>query len=259
MMTNINVSSLPYGESGAGKTTFGISHPKIYMISTERDNEMIWNRHPLYRDNVVVHKQFMPDPANEELSLKVAYDPILANSTIVKCINEAKQMQKEGKIETLMIDNLTYLAMNKKMRIDKYEQQFSKQGNLNTEAMWGALGLWLYELFALHVTTFHGNLVVTAHQMREGEEAMEKKIDKGTDVFPDCLGSFRNKVLGMFSNIFYLQTVQDKEGDKYYARTSKANGVFAKNRFGLPRVIQNPSYQIIKTEIDKAMQTKEGK
>jgi len=209
---------------------------------------------PELRKNVVHYEYFLPDPQDEERTLKAVYNPIIANSTLVKEINKAKEMHAKGEVDTLVLDNLTYLSRNKWLHITKFEQQFSKQGNLNTEAMYGTLGNWLYELFQMYVMTFKGNLVVNAHLLKEGEEAMEKKMDKTIEYEADVLGGFRQRVKGLFSNFFCLEKMVDNTGKaRYFARTDKGAGKFAKNRFNLPTIIENPSYQTIEKAINEAM------
>lgn len=253
------VVSLNVGGSGSGKTHMAATYPKGYFIITEPNGaETFLNKESL-RGNVVGYEYFIPDPSDNDRSLKSMYGSV-QSSTIIKEIAIAKELQAKGEVETLVIDNLTYLIHNKWMHITKYEQQFSKQGELNKMAMYGSLRDWCYDFMLNYVMNFKGNIVVNAHEMLESDEAMEKKADKSSDIVPNIIGGFRNDIYGLFSNVFFLNKVLDKKDGKefyrHYAITNKRDGRNGKNRFNLPSIIENPSYATIKSAIDDAIKTK---
>ena len=258
-----NIVSLTVGESGVGKTHNASSYPKCYFIITEPNGEQTFLNKEELRKNVVAFEYFIPDPNDDGRTLKAMYGDV-QTSTIIKEINIAKEMAAKGEVETLVIDNLTYLVHNRWMYQCKFEKQFSKQGELNKMAMYGSLRDWCYDFMLNYVMNFKGNIVVNAHQILESDEAMEKKADKSSDIVPNIIGGFRNDIYGLFSNVFFLikeRAIENgKEVYKYKAITNKRDGRNAKNRFNLPSVIENPSYATIKQAIDLAMQTKqEGK
>ena len=75
---------------------------------------------------------------------------------------------------------------------------------------------------------------------------MERKVDKSTPVVSNILGGFREKIAGMFSASLYLE--KKRVGDnkyQYLARCQKGGQRDAKNRYGLPEIVENVSYQSI--------------
>jgi hypothetical protein len=251
-----NVVSLTVGAPGTGKTHLSATYPKCFFIITEPNGSETWMNKKELRDNVVGYEYFIPDASDNDKSLKAMYGNV-QTSTIIKEINLAKEMAKKGEVETLVLDNLTYLIHNKWMHIDKYEQQFSKQGERNKMAEYGSLRSWCYDFMLNYVMNFPGNIVINCHELLESDEAMERKIDKTIMYSPNIIGGFRDDIMGLVSNVFFLMKQQTKEGGKeiyrHYAITNKRDGRNGKNRFNLPSVIENPSYQTIKTEIDNAM------
>jgi len=256
------VVSLNVGGPGSGKTHNAATYPKCYFIITEPNSAETFLIKPDIRKNVVAYEYFIPDPADGDRSLKSMYGDV-KTSTIIKEINIAKEMAAKGEVETLVIDNVTYLVLNKWMHICKYEIQYGKSGEVNKQAMYSTLADWCWDFFVNYVINFKGNIVVTCHEVKESEEAMERKIDKSIEIVPSILGSFRDKILGLFSNVFFLTKEVVKENGKdvykYYARTNKGNQRNAKNRFNLPPVIENPSYEIIRKSIEESVTKKETK
>ena len=256
------VVSLNVGGPGAGKTHNASTYPKSFFIITEPNSSETFMIRPELRKNVVAYEYFIPDPSDNDRSLKSMYGD-LKTSNIVKEINLAKEMALKSEVETLVIDNITYLVLNKWMHISKYEIQYSKSGEVNKMAMYSSLRDWCYDFLVSYVLTFKGNIVINCHEVLESDEAMDKKVDKTFDIVPSILGSFRNDILGLVSNVFFLtkEVVKEngKDAYKYYARTNKGNQRNAKNRFNLPSVIENPSYEIIRKAIEESVTKKETK
>lgn len=233
------------GDTGCGKTHFASSYPNSYVIFTEPDSVQTLltsgNANNCY---YFEDKDCIPD-SDEALK---KYD-----KTIESHIKQAKKLHEEGKVETLVIDNFTYLAHNYWLQIVQFEQMYSKQGNVDTLKMYGVLKDKLYRLTLMKILTFPGNVVVTVHEQMENEEVMAKKPDQGDPVVPQIMGGFRSEIAGLFSAVLYLMvTLKDKEYI-YYALTSKMQQRRAKNRFNLPAVIKNPSYNSITEEIKKSL------
>ena len=94
---------------------------------------------------------------------------------------------------------------------------------------------------------------MTAHEMLESDEALDKKPDKSSPVLPSVLGGFRDKVGGMFSFVLYLIKLKDSSGYKYMCRTNKGNMRNAKSRILLPEIIEDISYPKLKQVIDQSL------
>ena len=159
-------------------------------------------------------------------------------------------MFKEGKVQTLAIDTLTYLTEYLWQFINAFHPKYTRSGELDTRGMYGELSTRLTRLVGMNIMSFPGNLVCTSHEMLESDEALDKKIDKSTPIVANVLGGFRNKLEGMFSLVMYLMKI-DKGGGvyEYWARTNKGNSRNAKSRLPLPATIQNISYSAIMESI----------
>lgn len=234
------------GETGTGKTHNMMTYPRIAVISTEPNHHLTWETKPELKKNLVAHTYFIPEDND-------TFKEYFIN--IKKKIAEYKKMFIDGKVDTLGIDNFTYLMKNRWIWQNKYQKLYSiKTGELDTRGMYGQLRSWAYQYVLMNIISFPGNVVLNTHLQVESEEAMKKKIDKSLDEVPNILGGFRDDIGGLFSNIFYLSKLEDKTkkgGYAFKARTNKGNGKNAKNRLGLPTIIDDVSYQAIM----KAVQT----
>ena len=168
-------------------------------------------------------------------------------------INKAKVLAKEGKVDTLIIDNLTYLILNRWMWLNEFQKIVTRTGEIDKRGMYGFLRTWCYNFMLMNVLNFPGNVVCSAHEMVESDEAMDKKIDKTMTNVANISGGFRNDIPGLFSNIFYLSKINKGKGEyKYVARCNVGNGKQAKNRFNLPEIIENFSYNTLMEAINKS-------
>jgi len=224
------------GGPGSGKTHFSATFPKFYSLLTEPDSHFIWTLNKELEKNCVGWDYFVPSSVGDT---KAVWDRLR------KAVLEAKDLFKQGKIETLVLDNLTYLSENLWNYLEKHDPTLSKQGNVDTLKMYGDLARDLYKFITYSCITFPGNFVLTVHEMQESDEAMAKKPDKSSPVVANVLGSFRNKVEGLFPVVLFLDKKETHDKNKpyqYMARTNKCDRRNAKNRFNLPERISNISY-----------------
>lgn len=237
------VKALVIGPPGCGKTYYSGTYPKSYWISTEPDGFSTIEMNPELHKNVVKQGYFIPSPIKD---VKQVFKEIQES-----CI-EAHQLAAKGEIETLVLDNITYLSENRWMYINQFEPEITKQGEPDVRSMYGKLGRWLYEFTLMNLCSFPGNVVVTAHIKQESDEAMKKKV--GTDdIVADILGGFRNQAPGMFSLVMFLEKIRIGDNKyKHMARVDIGNNKLAKNRYNLPEIIENVSYQTVLNAIIKA-------
>lgn len=238
------IKTLVVGPPGSGKTYHAGGYPKSYWMSTEPSGFETIECNPQLFKNVVKYQEFIPSPVKD---LKQVF------SEIQTSCKEAHEMAAKGEVETLVLDNITYLAENRWMFINKYQPETNRAGELDTRGMYGKLGRWLYEFTLMNICSFPGNVVVTSHIKQEHEEAMKKKIGN-EDIVADILGGFRNQAPGMFSLVMFIDKIKKDGKYLYVARVDVGQGKLAKNRYNLPEVIENVSYQTVVDAIAKAKQ-----
>jgi hypothetical protein len=261
------------GPFGSGKSYFAVSFPKVWYQGTEPGGieflKLPQNAHLLA--NLVEYRECLIDPnlgRNEIKALVEEFSaPTLAPRGVVKegqiytDLKAAHLAFKEQKVETLVFDNLTYLAQMFWMYINLIiRSDFeTKDGKIDTLKMYGYLSSWLYRFMMTHVVSFPGNVVVTCHLKDESAEKLEKKRDKQVSVVPSILGGFRDLAEGMFTASIYLEKkmlrVTDPKTSKvedqlrYWAycdtQTAYGSKILAKNRHGLPARMENITYAAI--------------
>lgn len=234
---------LSNGGSGTGKTYLGFTFPKIAYIGTEPNGLDTAKSNEALLNNLVWADEFIPSVSED---IKVTFD------RMEKSIEQAHKDQVDGKVETLFLDNFTFLAENRWIFINKHEPVRSSNGSLDTRGMYGTLSRWLYNFTLTRLLSFKGNVVVSCHEQAEGDEAMESKTNKAMTIAPAILGGFRDKVAGMFSASIYLEKKRKGENQyEYWARCQEGNQRPAKNRYNLPEMIKDVSYKTIFDSIGK--------
>lgn len=231
------------GGSGTGKTYFLFTCPKIAYQCTEPNGLDTARANPILLSNLVWADEYLPSVQED---IKVTFD------RLEKGIQQAHDDYAKGLIETLALDNYTYLAQNRWQYILKYEMAKTRQGEMDTRAMYGTLSRWLYNFTLTRILSFKGNVVVTCHEQTEGEEAMENKTNKAMTIAPAILGGFRDMAAGMFSASIYLEKKRKGENQyEYWARCQEGNSRPAKNRYNLPELLKDVSYTTIIASIGK--------
>lgn len=244
----INIKVMAIGSSGVGKSHFAATFPKCYFLLTEPGGEDTWLTNPELRNNVVGFDRFIPKDISDT---KQVFE------NLEKACAEAKELALKGEIETVVLDNMTYLAENRFIYINQFEKEIStRTGEVNNQAMFGKLARWLYNFTLMKLTSLPCNVVLTVHEKLESDEAMEKKPDKNSPVVPSILGGFRDDAPGLVSLVLYLGKTSLGGGKyKYVARTNLGQGKNAKSRYpNIPEIIENISYNTIYSEIQKSLQ-----
>ena len=156
----------------------------------------------------------------------------------------------------MVLDNFTYLAENRWIYINKYEQELSpRTGDVDTRSMYGKLSRWLYNFTLMKLLSLPANVVCNFHLKMEADEVMEKKPDKTNPLVPSLLGGFRDDAPGLFSLVLFLDKLSQGGGKyKYMARTNLGQGKNAKSRFpNLPETLENINYQVIRNAINQSI------
>lgn len=240
----MSIKVLVNGGPGTGKSFFGIGCPKVAWLLTEPGNLVLLDTHPEMAKNIAWSEEFIPSPVED----------IKANfARLDAAILKAHKDYAEKKVETLFLDNMSYLFENRWMYINQYEKLVTGSGAVDTRGMYGTLGRWGYKFTIMSLLSFPGNVIVSCHEMVEGDEAMANKVDKTTPIVPNILGGFREKIAGMFSASIYLDKKKLGENKyQYIARCQKGGQRDAKNRLGLPEIVENVSYASIMANLKKA-------
>ena len=240
------LKELVVADTGDGKTHFAATHPKSYFLITEPGGEDTFLTKPELSQNIVGYDKFIPISEDDT---KRVFDEL-----DIAC-NNAREMAKKGEIETVVLDNITYLAANRWIYINRYEPEISRTGEVDVRGMYGKLARWMYNFVLMKLLTIPANLVITVHSKMESEEMMSKKLDKNNPIVPNILGGFRDDIGGMVSLVLYLGKVNLGQGKyKYLARTNMGQGKQGKSRYpNIPEVVENISYQTLKDVILKSI------
>ena len=237
------IKAIVNGQTGTGKTQFLFTCPKVAYLGTEPNGLDTARANNALLDNLVWADEFIPSVTED---IKVTFD------RLDKAIDLAHADQAKWEVETLGLDNFTFLAQNRWIYINKYEISRTKNGEVDVRSMYGTLSRWLYSFTLIKLLSFKGNVIITCHEQTEGEEAMDGKVDKSMTIAPSILGGFRDMVGGMFSASLYLEKKRKADNVyEYWVRCQKGNQREAKNRYNLPEMIQNVSYKTIIESIGK--------
>ena len=240
------IRMLVIATSGAGKTYLAHTFPKTYTINTEPGGMDTVASNPKLFNNVVGYDSYTPESKDtiKDTLIKLKQD-----------MPKIKQLATEGKIETVILDNLTYLAETVFLYYTEIAPIVSKGGEVDTRGAYRELDSWLFKFIVFDLLTMPCNIVITCHEKLEDETAMERKTDQSSPIVPNVLGGFRNKIEGMLSIVLYLQKLEQGGKYSYWARANKGNQRNAKNRINLPDKILDISYdtimEAIKSNISK--------
>ena len=265
------------GPAGSGKTRSALGFPKVMAVTFDPTGlDIVYQpENEALKDNLVWHC-----PMTAPLSELFAFTEEPDEESLYGALALARQLKKEGKVETILIDGFTYLASLKWDHICQDEQIETKKGGLDTQKMYGRLGVYLNQFVLSNLlklaTRDKLNVIVTCHVQREskstvegitnpsdpGYERTKRQVNLESDLNPQVVGGFRQAVDGLPSAVIYLETKveADKEGKEilnYYAycRKTFAKGydseLNAKNRYGLPTVLKLTNASLYKTLLSK--------
>lgn len=239
---------------GAGKTLQAHSFPKCYTISCDPAGleTLRQPKNAAFLANLVEYEELQVASREELRQVFKETATSAERDSIYGCLARARELAASGDVETLVIDGFTYLVDIKWRQINEYEiAKSATTGNIDTQAMYRNLGLYLHRFVASDLMTMATrnrlNVILTTHLKRESEEQVQgsekiknraKKVMTNSDIAPMIEGSFRNKLAGLVGADLYLEKMIEDGKAKYTALcdVTRAFGttVNAKNRYGLP-------------------------
>lgn len=267
------------GPEKSGKTRLAVGFPKVFAVTFDPSGLDLLlepeNVHLL--DNLIYHCPMNGKPLQQVFQ----FDEEAGEQGIYPAIALAKQLAKEGKIKTFLLDGFTYLASLKWAQIceskgiDVTKKEDVNRKEVDQRSWYDALGsyldhLMLQNVFPLTSEPYNLNVVVTCHVQRESDNTIKgqkdsrnpdvagsskRAVNLESDLSPQVVGSFRQRIGGMPSAHIYLEhklvaaTKTDvergrakKEGEEilaYYAYCKMARSesldtvIRAGNRYGL--------------------------
>ena len=235
------IRCLVIGTSGSGKTHFAHTFPKTYTINCEPGGMDTVAGKVILNKNLVGYDSYIPADKNEikNILIKLKEDMV-----------KVREMAIKGEIETVILDNITYLADTLFIYFSEICPSLDNRGNMDKFAAFRELENWLRQ-FMLKLLTMPCHVIVTCHEKLENDEAMVRKSDKNNPIVANILGGFRNKIEGMFSYVLYISKIEKGGKYEYWARSNKGNQKNGKSRITLSSTIQNISYETLLSEIKK--------
>lgn len=285
------------GGAGSGKTLQGMTFPKVFIITFDPTGTDVLRQpeNQKYIDNLVVHVPLNGIPLKEVFQF--TEEP--SERSIYGALALARKLGPLGeqKIETVFLDGFNYLATLKWTQICESkgvvwtEKQAMDRKEADQRGWYDALGSYLDHLVLQNLlplaTRDRLNVVVSSHVQRESENTVKgiqvarsataieqqaqskRQVNLDSDLSPQVLGSFRQRIAGLPSAMIYLEDrlEQDAEGKEivqYYAYCRRTRSesldtvILAKNRFGLGtlRLTNGNLYKTIIHKIANAAQSK---
>lgn len=284
------------GGAGSGKTLQGMTFPKVMIVTFDPTgvDTLKQPENQKYIDNLMVHVPLNGIPLQEVFQF--TEEP--SERSIYGAIALAKKLGPLGekKIETIFLDGFNYLATLKWTQICESkgvvwtEKQSMDRKESDQRGWYDALGSYLDHLVLQNLlplaTRDRLNVVVSSHVQRESKNTIEgiqvarsptmqeqqaqskRQVNLESDLSPQVLGSFRQRIAGLPSAMIYLEDrlEQDKDGKEvvqYYAYCRRTRSesldtvILAKNRFGLGtlRLTNGNLYRTILHKIANAAQS----
>lgn len=260
------------GAAGSGKTLQAMTFPKVLAITFDPTGLDVIKQpeNQKYIENLVMHVPLNGLPLDKVFQFTEEPN----EESIYGAIALARKLGPRGekKIETVVLDGFSYLAALKWTQIciakgvDPTEKQNMDRKEADQRSWYDALGSYLDHLILQNLlplaTRDRLNCVITSHVQRESENTIKgmqvtrtvqqqeqasagkRQVNLDSDLSPQVLGSFRQRIAGLPSATIYLEDrlEQDKDGKEvvqYYAYCRRTRSesldtvILAKNRFGL--------------------------
>lgn len=236
------------GPEKSGKTRLAAGFPAIFAVTFDPSGlDMLLEPENIHLlDNLVYHAPMNGKPLREVFQF--SEEP--GEEGIYPAIALAKQLASQGKIKTFLLDGFTYLASLKWAQIcedngvNPTEKEKMNRRDVDQRSWYDALGsyldhLMLQNVFPLTSEPHNLNVVITCHVQRESDNTIKgmqtsknvelaaqskRSVNLESDLSPQVIGSFRQRIGGMPSAHIYLEhkLVEADESDVKAGRATKA-------------------------------------
>ncbi len=278
------------GPEKSGKTRLALQFPKVFVVSFDPSGlDLILepeNQHLI--ENLVYHAPMNGKPLADVFQ----FSETPSDKGIYPAIALAKQMALKGEIKTFLLDGFSYAASLKWAQIceskgvvwTQKEQMDRKESD--QRSWYDALGsyldhLMLQNVFPLTSPPYNLHVVVTCHVQRESDNQVKgiqiarsvtaqeqqasgkRSVNLQSDLSPQVLGSFRQRIGGMPSAHIYLERSLLENGEQdfiAYCRMAFSKSldtqINAGNRYGLGtlRLTGGNFYKTLRKRVDDARQ-----
>lgn len=236
------------GPFGSGKTYKAMTFPKWAYAMWEPNGIMTARTHPELLKNMAYYESFVP---SEDEDIKLTFQRYEA------FLRQARKDAVEGKIQTLIDDNLTHRLEARWLYINKYEKSYAKSGEVDTRGMYGTLGRWAFKSTVCELVAANCHVVQTSHITTEkrSDPATGQQYETGK-LMSDTLGKFREDAAGYFNASLWLDLKREaKPGQpttyRYWAQCRPDGIVPAKNNLGLPERVEEISFDKLVAALPK--------
>jgi hypothetical protein len=283
------------GPEKSGKTRLAMGFPKVMAVTFDPSGlDLLMepdNVHLL--DNLIYHVPMNGKPLGEVF----AFSEQAGEEGIYPAIALAKELALKGTIKTFLLDGFTYLTSLKWAQIceakgiDPTQKENMNKRDADQRSWYDALGsyldhLMLQNVFPLTSAPYNLNVVITCHVQRESdntvsgvkdsrnpdlEKASKRLVNLQSDLSPQVIGGFRQRIGGMPSAHIYLEhRLGEKDGAEiidYYAYCKMTKSatldtvVKAGNRYGLGtlRLTGASFYKTLVKKIDESRNAAQSK
>lgn len=231
------------GGFGTGKTYTALTFPQVAYAMVEPHGIMTARQNPKLLEHIVYYEEFVPSDTEDIKLTFQRFDAFL---------KKAREDAEKGVIKTVVVDNLTHLLENRWLYIEKYEKTYGKSGEVDTRSMYGTLGRWAYRMTVLQLLSIGAHIVLTCHEAEEEEVDPQGKSFKTGQIISNTLGSFRDKVGGLFNASLFLELKREGvDKYRYLVRCRPSGGKPAKNNLNLPEVVEDVNYDKLVAALPK--------
>lgn len=283
------------GPEKSGKTRLALQFPGVFAVTFDPTglDLILEPENAQLVHNLVYHCPMNGKPLREVFQ----FDEAPSEQGIYPAIALARQLAKEGKIKTFLLDGFSYLASLKWAQIcedngvNPTEKEKMNRRDVDQRSWYDALGsyldhLMLQNVFPLTSEPYNLNVIVTCHIQRESDNTIKgmqgsrnqelaaqskRAVNLDSDLSPQVVGSFRQRIGGMPSAHIYLEhKLVEKDGKETldyiaYCKMTRSQSldtvIKAGNRYGLGtlRLTNGNFYKTLLKKVEESRNAAQSK